>query len=161
MVWGIKLNDNPAAGNNCAVCMQGSKMFSIYLSSSSRWMNVKGFISQPARLLSACFRISPSHRHHVGILWVPGRRLIYLFVCLLKKPFWWAPVPLWAWILFEMKSWGRGDLVRARFASECLMGSPAGAWCGNGLVSPFSRAHTGSHPAAEISLCFFLQLQIP
>lgn len=87
--------------------------------------------------------------------------IFFIIIIIKKNPFWWVPVPLLTCILFEIRSQGRGDLVLGLFTSESLMGSPAGACCGDNpcLLS----ALRGSAPIQLLKLlsAFFLQLQIP
>lgn len=100
------------------------------------------------------------------LLQVPGRHSVNAWKEFFSKktqpskPFWWVPVSLFTSLLFEVKSWGRGDLVLALFLLERLMGSPARACCGGSPVSPFSQAGINSHWGAEISLYSYKYLKV-
>lgn len=130
-------------------------MFSIYLSSSSTWLDITGFLLQPARLPSASFRISHCYRYQ----WMPGKS--YFF----KKPnqtnlflvsFSFSVDLYFVWSKILRQGWSGPCSVCLGVShgqpSWCLL------WWQPGVT--FQLAGINSHWGAEISLYNYKYLEV-
>lgn len=139
--------------------IQGSKMFSIYLSSLTRWLNITGFLLKLARLSSAFFRVSCCYRYQVGILWMPGKS------CFLKKnqptkPFLVSSSFSVRLYFVWSKILGQGWFGPCSVSLGVSHGQPSWCYCGDSPVFPFSQAGINSHWGGGISLYNYKYLKV-
>lgn len=141
------------------LCIQDSKTFSIYLSSSSRWLNITGFLLLPAGLPSAFFRISHHYRYQVSILWMPGESSFFEKTQTNKHFLVSSSFSVHLYFV-EVKSWGRGDLVLLSVSLGVSVSWAAQLVPAVGAAQSFQPGRFNSHCGAEISLYKYKYLKV-